>query len=117
MAKAGSDGDGNTRAHDPVGSQHPEVQVADVHRAALAAAVAGGSSEEFGVGTLEVAALADEVAVTPVGGRHLVGIGEVGANSCRHRFLTDVQMQEPGQLARLGEAATVLLELPDPNHA
>ena len=49
--------------HDAVGPEHVEVEVADVHRPALAVAVAGRLPHELGHHLPEVAALGDEVAV------------------------------------------------------
>jgi hypothetical protein len=69
LANAGPDGDRDAGAHDAVGAEHAEVEVADVHRPALALAVAGGLAHQLGHHLGELAALGDEVPVARGGSR------------------------------------------------
>jgi hypothetical protein len=94
-----------------------QVQVGDVHRAALAPAVARRLAEELGVHVAEVAALGDEVAVAAVGAGDLVLGGEVRHHTRRHRLLADVEVEGAGDLARLHQLARLLLEDADAHHA
>ena len=83
-------GQGKSGSHDAVGSQHTHAEVGDVHRAALAVAVAVGAAEELRHHPVDAGAFGDGVAVAAVGAGYSIGDPQSRAHSNRHRFLADV---------------------------
>ena len=92
--KGGADRYGETCADYPVGAQHPDAKIGYVHGAAFALAVPGYSPVDLRHHPLEVGALCDAVAVTPVIAHDTVVQPQVGADADRHRFLAYVGMDE-----------------------
>ena len=72
VGEARTDGDRNTPADDAVRPQHVQVEVADVHRPALAVAVAGGLTHQLGHHAPQVTPLGHQVPVPAMGGGDLV---------------------------------------------
>ena len=107
---------GTPRPDDAVGAQHAQVQVGDVHRAALAVAVARRAAQELGVHALGVAALGDEVAVAAMGAGDVVVLGEEGADAHADRLLAGVEMGDAGDLGVAHQFGHPLLELADGDH-
>src|SRR5262249_29595230 len=88
----------------------------DVHRAALALAVAVDAAEELRHHALDVGALGDAVAVSAMRAGHAVGGREVCANADGDRFLSDVWMNGAVDLSCCPQLERELVELPDQNH-
>ena len=109
-------GDGQTAANDAVGAQVAEVEIGDVHRTALAAAVAGSLAEELGHHQIQPTAFSDAVAVTAVGGGDVVGVGQGSADASTGGFFADVEVQSATHAGRLKGAIGGLLEAPDAGH-
>src|SRR5262249_59529038 len=65
--KAGPGDDRDPAGDDPVGPEHADAEIGDVHRAALALAIAGLPAVELGHHAVEVGALGDAVAVAAMG--------------------------------------------------
>jgi hypothetical protein len=90
--------------------------VGDVHRAALAAAVALLLAEELAEHTVDRRALRQAVAVTAVGARDVVVAAKRLADADGDGFLADVEMSEPWHLRASVELVDALLEGADPLH-
>ena len=101
----------------PLAPSMPSDEVVDVHRPALAAAVAGGLAHQLGHHPREVAALGDEVTVAAVGRGDVVVDAQRLAHADGHRLLADVEVEEARHLARLHQLAGGLLEEADAHHA
>jgi len=114
--EGGAHGDGGAAGDDAVGAEDAEVEVGDVHRAALAVAVAGGAAVKLGEHAAHVAALGDAVAVAAVGAGDGVGRLQLGADAGGDRLLADIEVNGAGDLRLLGQAAGRLLELADLDH-
>ena len=85
----GADGDQDVGADHAVGAEHADLEVGDVHGAALAVAGAALAAEQLAHHGERVGALGDGVAVAAVGGEQDVGSREIGAHADRHRLLAD----------------------------
>ena len=79
-----------------VGAEHPDPEVGDVHRAALAAAAPAGAAEQLTHHRLRVRTLGERVAVAAMGGEQQVVALQVRAHSRGARLLSDRRMQRPG---------------------
>ena len=99
-AESRAGGDGDAGADDAVGAQVAEFDVGDVHGAALAAAVAGGTAEEFGHHLVHARALGNAVAVAAVGAGDEVAVVQGGADAGGGGFLPDVEVQGAAHLGR-----------------
>src|SRR5690606_25092074 len=88
-----------------VGAEHADREVGNVHRAAAAAAVAGGLAEELLEHAGDVRPLGDRVSVAAVGGREVVARTQVRTHARRHRLLPGGQVQG----ATHGDAGVLLL--------
>ena len=104
------------RAENAVGAHHAQVQVGDVHGAALATAGAGGAAVELGEHAFDVDPLGDAVAVPAVGARDVVVLPEVHHDAGRGGFLARVEMNEPRKVAGGELHVDPLLEFPDRLH-
>ena len=103
-------------AEDAVGPHHAQVDIGDVHGAALAAAGAGGAPVQFGEHASDVDALGDAVAVAAVGTGNVVVLAQVQHDAGGGRFLARVQMHEAGQVAGGEFHVHPFLEFPDRLH-
>src|SRR3954454_16371103 len=90
--------------------------VGDVHRAALAPAVALLLAEQLAEHQPRVRALRDAVAVAAVRRRDRVVPAERGADADGDRLLADVEVRQPGHLRRPVELVRLLLERADAQH-
>jgi hypothetical protein len=87
-----------------------------VHGAALALGAAGGLAVELGHELVHAHADGDGVAVVAVGGDDVVVLAHEGAAAHGHRFLADVEVQEPTDLLGLIGAQRTFLEAADAHH-
>ena len=85
QAHAGDDR--QAAADDAIGADDALAEVGDVHRAALALAVAGGPAIQLGEHVLDFAALGQHVAVAAVGAGDIVVLAQCGAGAHRHCLL------------------------------
>src|SRR5579884_1801952 len=115
--EAGARRDAGGAADDRVRAEVAVRVVGDVHRAALAAAVALLPAEELAVHEPHVGALGDAVAVPAVRRGDRVVAAERRADADRDRLLADVEMREAGHLRRQVELVRLLLEGADAQHA
>ena len=109
-------GDALSSSDDAVGAEDALVPVGDVHRAALALAVAGVSAEELRHHEVEVAALGDDVAVAAVGAGDVVIIPQALAHRRGDRLLAQIQMGEAVDLALCEQPRGCRLESADAAH-
>ena len=86
--RAGRHGDGGT--NDSGFSQNADREVGEVHRSALALAVAIDPSVKLGHRPIHVTALGERVAVRAVVASYVIGVSEGGANAHGHGFFTNV---------------------------
>ncbi len=115
QAHAGDDG--QAAADDAVGADDALAEVGDVHRAALAPAVAGGPAVQLGEHVLDLAAFGHHVAVAAVGAGDIVVLAQRRAGAHRHGLLALGQVQEAGNLARLKVLLGRVLKAADQAHA
>ena len=108
--------DGQPTAHDAVGAQHADGEVGDVHRPALALAVAVDAAEQLGHHAPDVGALGDAVPVAPVVARHAVSRGQARAHAGGDGLLAHVGMHGPVDLAGHAQRDGPLVELADEDH-
>src|SRR5207244_4047298 len=97
--KAGAGDDRDPARDDPVGAEHADTEIGDVHGAALALAVSGLPPVELGHHAVEVGALGDAVAVAAVRRDDPVAAVERRADADRDRLLTDIAMHDAVDLA------------------
>jgi hypothetical protein len=116
IRERGADGDGDAAGDDAVRAEYAELEVRDVHAAALAVAVAGRPAEQLRVHQPEVASFGDDVAVPAMSRGDLVGIGEVDHDAGGDGLFPDIEVQRARDFPRLGEPARFLLEVADANH-
>ena len=117
VGERGADGDGDAAGDDAVRAEHAELEVRDVHAAALAVAVAGRLAEQLRVHQPEVPSFGDDVAVPSMSRGDLVGVGEVDHDAGGDGLFPDIEVQRARDLPRLGEPARFLLEVADANHS
>jgi hypothetical protein len=105
-----------TAADDAVRAEHALVEVGYVHGAALAPTDALILAVDLQHHPLDVAALGDGVAVTPMCAGHVVVLVEVGHKPGRDGLLSGVEVHEARDLTRGEFGVQPLLELPDGLH-
>ena len=93
-------GNRQTRCHHPVGPEHADRKIGDVHRAALAAIEAAGLAKQLTHHAHHVRAFGQRVAVPAVGGGDEVVGAQMGADPCGHGLLSGGQVQRPAHLGR-----------------
>src|SRR5215211_4497847 len=108
--------DAGRSPHDRVCAEIAVLVVGNVHRAALAAAVALLLAEELAEHTVDRRALRQAMAVAAVGARDVVVATERLADAHGDGFLTDVEMSQPWHLRAPVELVDALLEGADPLH-
>jgi hypothetical protein len=103
---------------DPGRTEEPALGIGQVHRAAVTAAQPGGPPVDLGHHGVRIAAEDQGIAVTSVGGHHLVTRMERGQRPDDRRLRPVGQVGVAADHARvLGERRLdPLLELPDPQH-
>src|SRR6266851_1553145 len=112
----GAGGDARGAAHDGVGAEIAGLGIGDVHRPALAAAVARLLAEQLGEHPAHRGALGQAMAVAAVGARDEVVALERLADADRDRLLADIEMGQAGHLRALVELVHLLLEGADLGH-
>src|SRR5919197_1290295 len=103
-------------ADDGVRAEVSVLVVGDVHRTALAAAVAGFPSEQLREHAADVGALREAVAVTAVRRRDPVVAAQCAADADGDGLLADVEVRQARHLRAAVELVGVLLEQPDQRH-
>ena len=103
-------------ADDAVGAEDAEREIDDMHRAALALAVAGALAVELRHHAVEASALGDQMAVAAMGRGDAIGLAQRRAYAGRARLLADRDVDEAGDLVGDREVADLALELPNPLH-
>ena len=103
-------------ADNAVGAQHALADVGDVHRAALAFAQAALAPEDLLHHAVDIAALADAVAMPAVGAGDVVGSVELHADADGRCLLAGVEMDEARYLARGELLVHPLFEFADGAH-
>src|SRR5690625_4424662 len=85
----GTGGDGNVGGDHAVGAQHADLEVGDMHRAALAATRSTLPAEELTHHRQGIRALGQGVAVAAVVRQQKIVLPQLGADPHGHRLLTD----------------------------
>src|SRR3954447_17949396 len=116
-AERGAGRDAGATADDRVRAEVAVLVVGDVHRPALAAAIAGLFAEQLREHPADLRALRETVPVAPVRRRDPVVLPQRAAHAYGNRFLADVQVREAGHLRAAVEVVRVLLEEADQRHA
>ena len=116
QALRGADRDRDAARHHAVRAEHADGKIRDVHRAALAAAIAVRAAVKLRHHALRVGALGDGVAVAAMVRRDAVVDAQIDADAGRDRFLPDRDMQRPRDFARLVRLERGLLEGADARH-
>jgi len=98
---SGADSDRDAARDDAVGAQHADIEIGDVHGAALATAGAGGAAEQLAHHRRGVGPFGDGVAVATMRAGDVVGALDVSADARRDPFLADREVERAGDLARL----------------
>jgi hypothetical protein len=83
-----------TAAYDAVGPQHAHRKIGDMHGTALALAVAGSLAEKLGHHPVYLGTLGYGMAMSSMGGRDPILLGQIGHNPRRDSFLTNVKVYE-----------------------
>src|SRR5581483_10811603 len=112
----GPGGDAGRAADDRVRAEVAVLVVGDVHRAALAAAVARLLAEQLGEHPARLGALREAVTVPAVRRRDPVVPAERGAHADRDPLLADVQVRQARHLRAPVQLVRLLLEEPDQRH-
>src|SRR3954447_1691951 len=115
--EAGAGADPRRSADDRVRAEVAVRVVGDVHRAALALAVALLLAEQLAVHEPHVGALGDAVAVAAMRGGDRVVAAQRRADADRDRLLADVEMSQARHLRREVELVRLRLEGADAEHA
>ena len=115
--QTGAGGEPESPRHDAVRSQHADLEIGDVHGAALALAVTGGTAKELGHHAIDIGALGNAVAVAAVGAGDVIRVLQVRADGHPHAFFTDVGMQGSHHLTLAGLVFRLLLEQAYAPHA
>src|SRR3954471_2920518 len=106
----GAGGDAGRAADDRVRAEVAVLVVGDVHRAALATAVAGLLAEQLREHPADLGALREAVAMPTVRRRDPVVAAERRADTDGHALLADVEVREAGHLRAPVEIVRLLLE-------
>src|SRR5688572_2743227 len=109
-------GNPGAAADDRVGAQVAGARVGDVHRPALALAVAGFLAEQLGEHQVRRRALGQAVAVTAVRARDVVVVPQRLADADGNRFLADIEVRQAWHQRAGVEIVHALFEQPDGHH-
>src|SRR5262249_33738301 len=101
---------------DAVGAEHADAEIGDVHRTALAFAVAGLPTVELGHHPVEIGALGDAVAMAAMRRDDPVALAERGAGADGDGRLADIAMHDAVDLAGEIIGRGALLEAADRQH-
>ena len=116
QALRGADRDRDAAGDHAVRAEHADGKVRDVHRAALAAAIAARPAVKLQHHALRLGALGDRVAVAAMVRGDAVVLAQIGADAGRDPLLPDRDMQRPGDFAGLVRLERGLLEGADAHH-
>jgi hypothetical protein len=116
QALRSADRDRDAAGDNAVGAQHADREVGDMHRAALAAAIAALAPVELEHHAGRIGALGDGVAVAAVIGGEPVVLAQAGADAGGDTFLPERDVQRTRDLACLVGGKRRLLEGADPHH-
>ena len=117
VGKCRPDRDRRSGSDDAVGAEHAERGVADVHRATLALAIAGGLAHQFGHHLVEVTAFGHQMTVSAVSRRDVVVVVQCSAHASSDGFLSHIEMKKTGKPVGLGQSPGRLLEQTNAHHA
>ena len=112
----GAGDDRDPAGDDAVGAEHADAEIGDVHRAALALAIAGLPAVELGHHAVEVRPLGDAMAVAAMGRDDPVAAAQRRADADRDRLLADIAMHDAVDLADEIIGRGALLEPADRQH-
>src|ERR671919_2957166 len=112
----GADDPGHATRDDRVRAQIADLEVVQVHRAAIAVRAALELPVELGHDRIHMRSLRDRVPVRAMRGRDHVLALEGGADARGDRLLADRDVQEPRKLARPKALLDLLLEAADQEH-
>src|SRR5262249_46311975 len=108
--------DRDASRHNPVGAQHTDFEIGNVHGPTLPLAVASLAAVDLGHHALEMRTLGDAVSMPTVGRDDLVTLLKGGAYPHRHRLLADVAVHDAVDLAGMVIGRRALLETADGLH-
>src|SRR5579875_250782 len=108
--------DRDAAADDAVGTKDSQRIVHDMHRAALALAVACALAEDLREHPLEFSAFGDQMAVAAMGRGDAVGGAQGRVDTDGAGLLADRKMDEAGNFAADAEVLELEFELPDALH-
>ena len=112
----GADRERHGGADDAVRAEDVALQVGDVHRAAEAAAVAGGAAHQLGHHAIGARTLGDAVAVAAMVARDVVVLAQMRAGAHGDRLFARIAVRRALDRARLEQLCDPLLEAADPHH-
>src|SRR5256885_14629897 len=112
----GAGGDAGGTADDGVGAQVARLRIRDVHRAALAAAVARLLAEQLGEHPVDRGALGQAVAVAAVGAGGEIVAAQGLAHPDGHALLAAIEAGQPRHLRALVQLVPLLPQGPNLRH-
>src|SRR5579859_924001 len=115
--KRSSSRDAGRAGDDRVRAEIAALGVGDVHRTALAVAVARLLAEQLREHAVQLSALGDAVPMSAMRAGDVVVVVERGAHAHGHRLLADVEVGQPRHLAAAIQVVDLLFEMTDPEHA
>ena len=115
-AQRGAGGDRQSSADDAVGAEDAERVIDDMHRAALAFAVAGALAENLRHHAIEASALGDQMSVAAMVRGDAIGLAQRGADAGGGSFFADGDVDEAGKLGRHRQVSRLGFEMPDLLH-
>ena len=98
----GADGNRHPRRDHAVGAEHPDTEICDMHRAALALVGTRCAPEQLGHHAIDIGAFGQRVAVAAMGGGQQIDAREIRADAGGDRLLPGRQVQRPAYQRRLG---------------
>src|SRR5262249_5653990 len=108
--------DGQPARDNSIRPEHTDLEVRDMHRSALALAVAGLPTVQLGHHAVQIGALRDAMAMAAMRRDDAVGAGERAAHADRNRLLADIAMHDAVDLAADIVGRGALLEMADRQH-
>ena len=114
--KAGAHRQGARCADNPVCTQHPLVEVRNMHRSALAAANAAGRAIDFIHGFLQIQTAGDALAMSAMGRRNPIPLVQRHVHTGRRCLLPGGQVNEAGNFAVREVFEHAVFEVPRSRH-
>ena len=115
-SEGGAGRNAEASSHNRICSQVARGRVSNVHRAALAAAIAGFLAQQFCEHQVGRGSLGQAVAVAAMRAGNVVLAIQRFAHSHRNRLFAAVQMRQAGHDAPLIKLIHLVLKQPDPHH-